>query len=286
MGRVIKLGQLDQTKLMDAIAGAPVLSIGKFTWTITNVIDRRDEALPFVFGHLAKFSPEGHVKTVDKERKSEVDSIAPNLLIASAPFVYLPAFSGIAYMHVWNGIQELLFPKRFKTLIEGAYGDFFVDCSIEPIADYRQFTSKIRALDRITEISAKVNPPNPLFGRLWGSLKKYIEKRNASEVRVQESREDGSGLNTKIVEYIERILGDTSYAPDEEPDISDAALLMAADGYGRGRVTGLTGNDEVVIRTSDTQKSFMAPIEPEPSDLAIKANNHFSKISKERDMGH
>lgn len=71
-------------------------------------------------------------------------------------------------MHVWNGIQEELFPRRFKTIIEKTYENFFVDCSIEPVSDYKAFREKLGSLERFTEIFAKVYPPNPLFGRLWG----------------------------------------------------------------------------------------------------------------------
>jgi hypothetical protein len=104
LGRVIKLGTLDQGRLMDAIVNAATLTIGKFRWTIINVTDRRTADPAFVFGHLAKFSAEGHVTVVDTHARALVDALAPNLLVASAPFVYLPEFSGIAYLHVWNGI--------------------------------------------------------------------------------------------------------------------------------------------------------------------------------------
>ena len=156
LGRVIKLGTLDQSRLMDAIANAATLTIGKFRWTITNVTDRRNDKPAFVFGHLAKFSAEGHVTVVDTDARSEVDALAPNLLVASAPFVYLPEFSGIAYLHVWNGIQEELFSRRFKNVIEATYQNFFVDCSIEPLADYREFSAKLKGIERFTELSARV----------------------------------------------------------------------------------------------------------------------------------
>jgi hypothetical protein len=61
MARVIKLGELNQTKLLDAIAEAPTVAIGQFEWTITDVIDMRDATDPFVFGNLAKYSREGTV---------------------------------------------------------------------------------------------------------------------------------------------------------------------------------------------------------------------------------
>ena len=141
LSRVIKLGSLTQDKLAQAILGAPVLQKGKFQWAITDTVDGRDSDPKFLFGKLAKYSSEGRVTVVDPEKKSQLDALAPNLLVASAPFVYLPEFSGIAFLHVWNGIQEDLFPKRFCSLIEAAYQNFFVDCSVEPVADYRAFVA-------------------------------------------------------------------------------------------------------------------------------------------------
>ena len=200
MARVIKMGELDQTKLMDAIAKAPVVPIGQFEWTITDVIDRRNTEIPFIFGNLSKFSKNGKVTIVDEPAKQQFETHAYNLLEASAPFVYLPEFSGIAFLHVWNGIQEDVFQRRFKFIIEAAYDNFFVNCSIKPVTDYRAFLEKLRGLDRLTELSAKVHPPNPLFGRLWGSLDQYIKKRQAEEVSVRETTEKPKGLSTQLVE--------------------------------------------------------------------------------------
>ena len=53
LGRVIKLGRLDQNRLMDAIADSATLTIGKFTWTIADVQDGRKGAIPFMFGAWA-----------------------------------------------------------------------------------------------------------------------------------------------------------------------------------------------------------------------------------------
>ena len=52
--------------------------------------------------------------------------------MASSPFVYLPDYSGIAFLHVWNAIQEDLFPKGFCSLIEAAYQNFWCDSFYKP----------------------------------------------------------------------------------------------------------------------------------------------------------
>lgn len=286
LGRVIKLGTLDQERLLDAIAESATITVGKFRWTITNVVDERKAPTSFIFGRLAKFSVEGHVTVVDTRTKSEVDAIAENLLLASAAFVYLPRYSGIAYLHVWNGIESDVFTRRFKDVIEATYQNFFVNCHIEPVSDYRAFVSKLEGLDKLRELSAKVYPPNPLFGRLWESLNSYIKKRNADEVAVRETQETGPGLNTRIVVLIKAILQNPQFQPTEPVDVTDAAILMAADGYGKGKVVGEQEGEEIVVRTSDTQKSFLFAKEPVAQELAEEAETHFARVSDERDMTH
>lgn len=286
MARVIKLGELNQGRLLDAIIQAPVVASGQFEWTITDVVDKRNDELAYVFGNLTKYSKDGRVTIVDEPAKQQLQAIAPNLLEASAPFVYLPQFSGLAFLHVWNGIQEDVFPRRFKSIVEAAYNNFFVDCTIEPVTDYRAFLDRLKTLDRITELSARVHPPNPLFGRLWEGLDKYVKKRKAEEVSVRETTERSSGLSTQLLVLIQNILENPKYEPESGVDITDAAMLMAADGYGNGKAIGFEGDHEVIVRTSESQKSFLFVKEPRPEELAMAAQKQFSRISDERDMSH
>lgn len=286
LGRVIKLGTLDQERLMDAISNAATIAVGKARWTITNVLDQRSTNLPFLFGKLSKFSDEGHVKLVDTAKRFEIDAIAENLLIASANFIYLPQYSGLAYMHVWNHIEADVFARRFKQIVEATYENFFVGCSVEAVSDYRTFGVKLQGLERINELSARVHPPNPLFGRLWSSLNSYVTQRNASEVSVKETQDSRDGLSTKISELVRRILENSEYQPNFDIAIGDAAILMAADGYGSGRVVGEQDGEEVTIRTSDAQKTFLFSKEPTPAELAREAEKHFRRTSIERDMRH
>lgn len=286
LARVIKLGLLNQEKLLNAIANAPIVAIGSFEWTITDVVDGRNFDMPFIYGNLVKYSEDGEVTIVNESAKKQRQARAPYLLEASAPFVYLPEFSGLAFLHVWNGIQENIFPKRFKAIIESAYDNFFVDCTIESVTDYRAFLEKLKSLEVISELSAKVHPPNPLFGRLWGSLDNYVKRRQAEEVMVKEVTAKPEGLSTQLVELIEKILENPNFQPSKEPDITDAALLMAADGYGSGKAVGIEGGDEVVVKTSESQKSFLFDKSPDPKKLATLANQHFKRVSEERDMKH
>lgn len=285
LGRVIKIN-LSQDQLMEAMIHAKTINVGKFDWTITDVMDCRDDDVPFVYGRLSKYARDGHATVIDELSRAQQTTSVPNLLEASASFVYIPSCSGIAFLHVWNGIQYDVFTRRFKTIIEDYFDAFLIACDIEPISDYRAFTSRLRKLDLFTEFSATVFPPNPLFGRLWANLNDYIKARNASEVTVKEQTSKPEGLKSKIIPLMENILENSKFEPSAPVDISDAAILMAADGYGRGKVKGLEQGELVEVKTSDTQKSFLWDMEPDPQQLAAVAYSHFSKVSSERDMGH
>ncbi len=286
LGRVVKLGELDQARLLDAIRDPKVINVGQFQWTFTDTFDLSDSSEGYVFSRLSKYSKEGHVTIVDTETKSQKDSVAENLLVASAPFIYIPEFSGIAYLHVWNGIEEGVFRRRFSALIEETYDNFFVSCEIEPISDYRAFVTKLKALDSFSEIRAKVHPPNPLFGDLWKDLNEYIKTRNASEVQVAEKSDEKDGLTTDLVKLINAIVEERVREVSQPASLTDAALLMAADGYGAGKVVGISRSETVIIRTADTQKSFLFDKDPEIEELAAEARRRFKAISNERDMQH
>ncbi len=286
LGRVVKLGELDQARLLNAIRDPKVINVGQFQWTFTDTFDLSDSSEGYVFSRLSKYSKEGHVTIVDTETKSQKDSVAENLLVASAPFIYIPEFSGIAYLHVWNGIEEGVFRRRFSALIEETYDNFFVSCEIEPISDYRAFVTKLKALDSFSEIRAKVHPPNPLFGDLWKDLNEYIKSRNASEVQVAEKSDEKDGLTTDLVKLINAIVEERVREVSQPASLTDAALLMAADGYGAGKVVGISRSETVIIRTADTQKSFLFDKDPAIQELAAEARRKFKAISNERDMQH
>lgn len=289
IGRIRKAGILDNEKIIRAILNPIPMTIGKFDWSFTDIVStygnmKSSATFPFVFGHLSKYQSQGQIKIVDRNSSQQANELIPDLLIASAPFVYLPNESGIAYLHVWNQIQADVFARRFGSIIENTYDDFFVDCGIEPISDYRVFGTKVSELDSISELWAKVHPPNPLFGRHWKALHDYLKKRNASEVSVNESTEQKSGLNTRIGDILSRGVKDVDQ--EESIGVTDSAVLMAADGYGSGKVVGMKGKLRKTIRTKDTQESFEFTRDPDAEELAIESHHQFQRVSDERNLRH
>ena len=74
---MIELGEFNQTRLLDAIVKVPVVALGQFEWTITDVVDKRSEKMPYVFGNLAKYSKVGRVTIVDEPANPSIERTCP-----------------------------------------------------------------------------------------------------------------------------------------------------------------------------------------------------------------
>ena len=290
LSRVVKIN-LSQRNLIDAICNPAIIKVGKDTWTITDMVDKRDdESLPFIYGRLVKYADDTQ-DVVDEYNHTQGQSMTANLVKASSPFVYLPRFSGLCFLHVYNGIESETFPRRFKKIIEDTrnlkYNDLLIECDVDAISDYASFRNKIIMIKKITQIEATVSPPNPLFGRIWKSLKETLEKRNTSTLRINEESEKREGLKTNLHDLVNGIEKNNISDYKKEVALPDAAILMAADGYGTGKVAGEDNNGEIIeVRTRDVQKSFLFEKDPSPDFLARKANEEFIKVSEERKMEH
>lgn len=192
-------------------------------------------------------------------------------------------------MHVSNNIEVPTFINRFSEIIENTYQGFFVDCDIVLISDLKTFAAKLASLDGIYRIDAKISPPNPLFSPLWKPLEDYLRSRNTDRMTIVEDAPRSDVLNTelpKIVEAASKQTEETSFEPDEQLAIGDAAILMAADGYGSGTIRGVRDEELVVIKTSETALNFSFDKTPEPFELYIRALEIFKKIQDQRHMEH
>lgn len=288
LGRMIKIGILDDKKIFQALANPFTIVQHGNAWTIidANIYAVGDKQ--FAYGRLCKFAPETEVAVIDLIKKEKVLQPEKNVILASSPFVYIPEHSGIVFLKVWNHIEPRTFMIRYCSVITETHNGFFVECQIEPVADIRTFATKLSRLDGIYGISATVHPPNPLFGPLWRDLKDYLEQRKADTMKIQEDSPHNEPLNTDLRDHVASIADShpDPTAPSEPLHIGDAAILMAADGYGSGLVKGRIGSDSVVIRTSETIKNFTFDKDPAPVDLYEAALKIFEQIKHERHMEH
>ena len=292
MSRVIKIGQLTTEKIIAAVENPAFISMRGTRYTFTDFERFGPAEKPTgVFARLAKYRPEGAVDVVRQEAHLSGREAVENLIEAASPFVYLPEFSGIAYRHLRNAFPREQFERAFCELIDESQQKFFAKCQLEPITDLRTFVARLAKLERITVLQATVKPPNPLFAPCWKSLNDYIKKRQLDEVQVKE--ESATGILTNV-QQLAGIIESNAGSPSRllqmmEPlldGVGDAALLMAADGYGRAKVVGIESQRTVVIRTSENQKSFVIARDPTPTELFEVAYGHFSKVSTERSLEH
>ena len=91
---------------------------------------------------------------------------------------------------------------------------------------------------------------------------------------------------TRLVQILENE-GAVALEGERPASMGDAALLMATDGYGKGKVEGEGVDDRrVVIRTSDTIESFLFDTDPDPAALYEETRRHLEEISQRRGLGH
>ena len=288
LGRIIKKYKFDQDKLIEGILSPKPYHQKHYSWTIIDSQKFESSDGPFFYGRLSKYKPDAEVKIIDPMKREELNQLEPNLSIASSPFVYLPNYSGIAFLRVPQKIEPHIFLKVFPIIIQNTHNDLFPQCEIEAISDLQSFAIKLSKLEGISEISATVKPPNPLFSPLWSSLKKYLEERQTDKMTIQEVSENNHFINTILPTHVKKTAEQTKenkYEPEPLP-IGDAAVLMAADGYGSGYVKGSQNGEFRTIKTSETIKNFNFLKLPEPNKLYEKARQLFIKIQTDRHMKH
>lgn len=290
LARVLKRGEMTKEMVVDAMHAPATIEFRgtRYSFTDFRAVETQRGDTGF-YAKLAKYKQEGAVGIVREVEHASAETQVRNLIDASSAFMYLPDFGGLAYRHIWNVLPREQFERIFKELVE--YKFILAGCDVEPVTDLRTFVMRLSKLDRITELQATVSPPNPLFGPCWKSLSEYLKKRKLTEVQIKEQAD--SGIKTRLKEIAEAVLQTEKTAGQllemMEPlldGVGDAALLMAADGYGRARIKGMEGAHEAVIRTSDNQKSILIDGDPQPEVLFEHALTAFKKISDERGLQH
>jgi hypothetical protein len=283
------MGKLTTDLVIQALLNPkPVVLYGN-AWSFVDTQANNANGVKYVVGRLVKYRPDAEVIVVDPARRTEMVQQEPNLRIASSPFVYIPDYAGVAFLRVGNQIEEWHFTDRFARIVEETHLRFFVECELNLIADLKTFAMKLRSLSGIYRISAKVVPPNPSFGPLWKPLRDYIKRRRSGQMVVREDSKSQEPLNTDLPAIVEAVANqpeDEPYVPQEDVPIGDAAVLMAADGYGTGHIKGRHNGAVVMIRTTDTNRNFAFDKDPIAAELFAEAQAIFERIRRERHMEH
>jgi len=288
LGRITKGGVLKTEDIIDAIMDPVIISKNLYNYTFTNMY--YDEEKNYIYGKLVKYTLESEIETVLPEQHKESSVYVTHKKESSSPFILILDYMGIVYPHVWNNLLKEQFEKYFCELITQKHENFFVSCMVEPIVDLRTFIDRVSVLSRVEKISATVVPPNPLFGPVWKDLKDYLEDRDTKELTIIEKSTHLDGIKTKIQKlmtyFIDNEKTNLEFLKEQDYDISDAAILMAADGYGRAKLEGYHGEEKVIIKTRDNQKSFLYDRDPDKEEFYQYSLNEFRSINTERYLGH
>jgi hypothetical protein len=289
LGKVIKLGNMKPEMVVQAIFDPKPVYWWKNSWSFFDAKEGEAGGVKYVCAKLSKFNPDGEVIIADTDSKQEIIQPEPNLQIAASYFIYIPSLSGIAFSKITNQIDEYVFQRLFCRIVNERHFGLLAECQIEFIADLKTFSEKLLSLDGINAISAQIYPPNPIFGPLWESLKEYIKKRRSEKMLIREDSGPKETLQTQLPKLVEEMLKQTKekpYVPKDAPAIGDAAVLMAADGYGAGLVKGKRGGETVIIKTSETIKNFSLAEGHTTEDLFSESYKVFKKIEEDRHMKH
>lgn len=116
-------------------------------------------------------------------------------------------------------------------------------------------------------------------------FRNILKSRNSSTIAIDESSDNspGAGLLSKLQDSIRKILNKEPASPIP---ISDAAVVMAADGYGRAEITGSNNNAVITITTYSTIITIRLASTILPQDLFAAINRRFEIIRKQRDIEH
>jgi hypothetical protein len=289
LSRITKGGTLDVDKVLEALRKSVSIESRQFAWTVVDVAEDtstyRGTTYRYLSGKLVKYDPDAMVEVVDEaSRKVRLQS-EPNMQRAGSLFVYLPDEAVFGHRHLWNEIRARDFRNQLAELIVRYYQNFFVECELLPVADLTRFLTKLAQLEEVTELKARVTPPNPLFGVFWQDLKEYLEKRRLRKLTIGEASKQGVSLPTTAPEIARRIEADSVGNASPAP-IGDAAILMAADGYGTAEVTGRRGTETVVVKTTENAIQLKLEADVSPSELAAAVIREVVRLRSTRKLKH
>lgn len=292
LGRINKLGSMTADLLLRIIMDPPTISARGARYTFISAQQvTTDDGREAIYAMLAKYRPDGEVAVVDPSAHTLKQAPVQDLLRASSSFVYIPSLSGIAYRHISGVLPHELFERMFSDLVSKSGLALLGSAEINPISDIRTFVSKLARMESVTEISATVQPPNPLFGPLWESLYDYVKKRGLDRLSVDEY--SATGIHTDLPEIAasmdpESVVSRRAVAlmASQAGASGDAAVLMAADGYGKATVRGRHDGEWVTYSSANDQRTFLLDGEPSPERLANEAVNQLLRVNHDSGLAH
>lgn len=303
LSRITKEGRVTSDSVTRALSESPAVIARGYRYQVvdTGVGEvQTKSARRYLYGYLAKYRDTA-IETIDEEARATRTQEERNAAQARCLFVYFPDDAIFAHQKIWNAIGEKDFRRRVSEIILDFHQDgFFANCEINAISDYQKFIIRLQKLDSIHKMTASVVPPNPLFGELWKSLRDYLRNRNLKKLRTAEEAVAGQEIQTDLVRIISELpkepaeVSRTVTEPLETPSrptkspaaLGDAAVLMAADGYGKATVVGFRKSTYTTVRTSDSAVTFSLPEDAPIEDIAYTTSNQIDTIQSNRGLMH
>lgn len=290
LSRLHKNGLFGETSsIINSILNSGSKLAYSYNWLTIDAVAFPDEtgSVAFAYGKLAKYASEGEVPVIDPSARSEDKVLEKNMRKAVSPFIYIPEENAVVHLKVWNDISEDTFRARFADVVTSSEAGRLLDCSLTSIDDAADFLAKVQNLDLISKITVTVVPPNPLHGRKWKQIKEELERRNSSELHLSEKAIPQQSLDSQLQKITEDAPSDQPTDDSQENlDVVDAAVLMALDGYGKGKVVGTINGESKTIATHDTEISFNFDNDPDPMELYKASTDILNDINRRRGLEH
>lgn len=282
-------------------------------WAITDLstfVSERGES--FWHGHLTCYDSSGQVSVVDEDARKHASAPQPNLILASAPFVFLPDEAAIAYAPGIGRFSESLFRAKFCQVLGATRNSPLDEFEINVISDVRSFIERLGTVVEVTSIGVELLPPNPLYSVYWKPLFEYLSQRRLRKLRLEERVRKGESIPTELKslklpalspkawegEDDDKIVADSlqeeptnqpnqTVGPSKVSSQTDAALLMAADGYGDGTVSGLDMRRKpITIHTRSSAMTVMVPSPPAPQQINANVRMKLREAGVQRNWKH
>ena len=236
-GRLNLMGAWEdkQEFLYKALKSGAVESKRGFKYGIFDVQEISLQGQKFAHGRLVKYKPVLEGEVVDEQKGKVVEGGLPHGVVAKSDFFLHYHSEVIAYRPIANRLSSAQFREMFARLIETAHHNFFISASLEVIEEEFGIIEAVRRFQVVQRIVVEVHPTNPSNRKTYQRIDERLKRLKAQ--RMKQSIEGGEhGLNKDAL---------------EEDDIY-AGLVMAADGYGRGRVQGILDGAKVTISTGQS----------------------------------
>ena len=199
-------------------------------WGFFDIQSGKIEQERYFYGYLVKYKPIDNDEMVDKI-SHQLTNVPINDRVQAKSFFLLHPHSGLIGYSLYSGqISDNQFKNQFKKIFEEANDNLLVNADIVAVADTTEFLSAIRSFDIIKTISFAVYPSNPRFNDKWQPIDEKLREMKADSFQGKYHGEEGLAVKEN-----DKVMGE---------------VLMAVDGYGTAKVSGIKDGKSHVVSTT------------------------------------